>query len=621
MLKNRKGKTSKASGDLFADSERDELENMPVRTFLSSKAAHEKRADLASMPPPAPPAAAKGCLSGVKAVVSVWICSGTSDASEAAAERLRKLGASASCGKIDSHTTHLIFKDGCAEKFAAARKHDVCIVPTTWISACEEDEARVDEDEYAHLVKAPKPSDAMAKPQARPKSVDPAPLMEVEEIESSSQRFPETSRARKEPAVVGAHMGSSAVNVADGTENAEGESDGQVARAVDGKEDGGEVSDVLAEEDAQDGTEKAAADRSQEADGATPTATEQISPAKLTEVESVPSSASSGEAAVATEEAAAEDIAEPAHQGAPQDAPRDAQAIEDPSPPNMKNQKEMEAFLRQCGHPMPKQKTLAQLKAGVRSCIELRARRLDGGSSPSEASNAVASTTSLRASKRKVAAAAKDGAEEQGATEDAAAKAGGKRVLKPSAQPEGGQASARPAKKSAKKAVEQKPQEQKPLEHKEQKAKKKAVEQKKKRGVDETTQDELADKSAKKAKARSKADAAKAKKAAEDEEEEGAAEDGKGRPRESSFCPEQLAFSRTGHSSVDDDQLATASQLAESHIEEGPKRPTCKEELLGSHVSHLVVCNNGPATKRTLKIIFAVTRGVHTGETSWQNIN
>ena len=231
MLKSRKQKTSKVASDPFAPMASDPF----AERDGAAAAAHENRPQGESMPPPAP----KGPLAGISAVVDVWVCNGASDASDVYATRLRKLGAKATSGKVGSDTTHLVFKDGCALKFEAARKRALRIVPSTWVIACEEEEMRLDEEAYASLVKPPKPSE-------RPRSADPAPLGEMDEIESSSQRFPETSRTRTEPA--GGSKARASVIEEDEEEEEEEASGGEEEE----EEEAGEEEDKAEEEEADE---------------------------------------------------------------------------------------------------------------------------------------------------------------------------------------------------------------------------------------------------------------------------------------------------------------------------------------------------------------------------------
>ena len=108
------------------------------------------------------------------------------DSSAAFAKKIEDLGGRVA-NKLTDKVTHVVFKGGKKTTWDAATAKGIPLVSPMWVAAAETEEECADPSD--HRAAMPKPSDA---PQ---KSMEPVPVRHQEPPESSSQRFPETSRS------------------------------------------------------------------------------------------------------------------------------------------------------------------------------------------------------------------------------------------------------------------------------------------------------------------------------------------------------------------------------------------------------------------------------------------
>ena len=108
------------------------------------------------------------------------------DSSAGFAKRIEELGGRVA-NKLTDKVTHVVFKGGKKTTWDAATAKGIPLVSPMWVAAAETEEECADPSD--HRAAMPKPSDA---PQ---KSMEPVPVRHQEPPESSSQRFPETSRS------------------------------------------------------------------------------------------------------------------------------------------------------------------------------------------------------------------------------------------------------------------------------------------------------------------------------------------------------------------------------------------------------------------------------------------
>ena len=138
---------------------------------------------------PGKSAVSGGVLSHVVAHVSMV------KSKEATEQTLTSLGAIL-YPKLVGSVTHLIWgKDGEPKTFWEAKRNGVLILPRSWVSQCEDDEEEVETGPFLMQVK--EPDAPLPPPKAKPSMAPKAPQFRPEP-ESSSQRYPETSRHQQQ---------------------------------------------------------------------------------------------------------------------------------------------------------------------------------------------------------------------------------------------------------------------------------------------------------------------------------------------------------------------------------------------------------------------------------------
>ncbi len=137
-------------------------------------------------------------------------------------QTLRELGAEViSAEMVGKGTTHLIWGDGDAALFWKASDHGAWILQPLWVRAfakqgegyLKEDAFEIDEDDAPSRPAPPAQAKASAKPAAKKKPLADARMLptkprglEASDVAfSSSQRWPDTSRAAKRGAAVDVH--------------------------------------------------------------------------------------------------------------------------------------------------------------------------------------------------------------------------------------------------------------------------------------------------------------------------------------------------------------------------------------------------------------------------------
>jgi len=535
-----------------------------------------------------------GLLSGLTFVVDVAIDGGAIDGSAWYRTRLQALGAK-TVPKVGLGVSALLFKDGNITTYDRAQALGIRVLPVgflTMVSDCD-----YGAEEAAILlqtmpqVKRPSPPAAGAAA-GRARDMAPKPIRElISPDDSSSQRFPETSRTLLRAGARGAVSGAGAEPMEEGEEE-EGEEEEMEELAA-------PLGTVVHEEAAVGGTEP---DEDDTAGG------EESLEAEFPDVEE--------EGVVTTAEAGEEEEDEAAPE--PMEEDRDSTAAPRPSPsggmdkaPNPNSAAALKAYLTKHRQPLPAKTGLAPLRAAVAAVRELLGRSIgspiaqrgsgsgSSGSAPKGSGSAGGASDSRSATRSSGARGTKKSAttpEEKGG--EVAPRRSRAAAKSPAV---GGKRNAAPAKGKADKAAEE--EVEKPS---------KRSRGKEKAGKEAPPSDSAAGKrsSADKptgAKAPSASSAAKPKPGSAGAGVKGGVKAGAKGGVKGGVKVQQVAFSLSYDIALWQTCYAAAVHLGASFL-------PCNDEISSHTVSHLVTTAE---TRNTFKLLLATARGAAVVRYEW----